>query len=126
MGRLILRWIILAVAIVAAGKVAKAVHIAFEVDADQASDWPRLLLGAALLGFLNATLGNILKALTIPLSCLTLGLFSLVVNGFIVWLASQANLGFAARGFWPAFVGALIISIVSGILGVVVQDSKGK
>lgn len=124
MGRLILRWIILAVAIVVAGHIARAVHLAFDVDADQAKDWPRLLLGAAVLGFLNATLGAFLKLLTMPLNCLTLGLFSLIVNGAVLYLASQFEFGFAARGFWPSVAAAFIISIVSGILGILVPDEK--
>lgn len=124
MGRLLLRWIILAVAIVIAGHVAKSIHLAFDVDADQAKDWPRLLIGAAILGFLNATLGAFLKLLTMPLNCLTLGLFSLIVNGAVLYLASQFDFGFAARGFWPSVAAALIISIVAGILGIFVPDDK--
>lgn len=124
MTRLLLRWIILAVAIVVVGHIAKYVHLAFVVDADQATDWPRLLLGAGLLGLLNATLGPLLKLFTLPLNCLTFGLFSLVINGLMLMIASQAKLGFYARGFWPAVVAAILIAIVAGILNVFLPDPK--
>jgi putative membrane protein len=78
---------------------------------------------------LNATLGKILKVITIPLSCITLGLFSLVVNAFILWLAAQFELGFKITGsglhaFEAAFVASLLISFINGVLGVFLPDDK--
>lgn len=124
--KLLLRWIILAVAIVLVGHIAKWLHIGFFTDADQPTDWGRLMLGAALLGFLNATLGTVLKLLTLPLQCLTLGLFSLVVNAVVLLIASQANLGFKATNFWAALFASIMIAIVSGLLNSVLSDDSKK
>jgi putative membrane protein len=74
------------------------------------------LLAALLIGFLNATIGLVLKILTIPLTIVTLGLFLLVVNALMFWLAAAIVPGFSVRGFWAAFFGALLMSIVGVIL----------
>jgi putative membrane protein len=68
---------------------------------------------AAILGLLNAFLRPILMFLTMPLSCLTFGLFALVVNGFMFWLATQLFPGVTVGSFWDAVVGALVVSAVS-------------
>jgi putative membrane protein len=74
------------------------------------------LLAALLIGFLNASIGLALKILTIPLTIVTLGLFLLVVNALMFWLAAAIVPGFYVRGFWAAFFGALLMSIVGVIL----------
>jgi putative membrane protein len=76
---------------------------------------------AVVLGLINAVIRPILKLLSIPLIILTLGLFLLVINGITLWLASKIavkwfHVGFYVDGFWSAFLGALIVSIVSIIL----------
>jgi putative membrane protein len=78
-------------------------------------------LGAALIapiviGLVNATLGLILKLLTLPLTLLTLGLFWLIINALMLQLASFLVPGFFVAGFWSAFFGAIVLSIVSMIL----------
>jgi len=73
--------------------------------------WTAVLV-AIVLGALNLTLGMLLKVLTLPLSVLTFGLFALVVNAFMFWLASFVK-GFEVSGFWAAFFGALIVTLVS-------------
>jgi putative membrane protein len=80
-------------------------------------------LGVALVfGVINSTLRPITKVLTFPLIIVTLGLFALVVNGLMLWLTSSLSetlgLGFHVSGFWPAFFGALVVSIVSALLSV--------
>lgn len=84
-------------------------------------------LGVALVfGIVNATIRPVAKILTFPLIILTLGIFALVVNGLMLWLTSSLStalgLGFHVRGFWPAFWGALVVSIVSTILSVLIVD----
>jgi putative membrane protein len=75
---------------------------------------------ALVFGVINATLRPITKVLTFPLIIVTLGLFALVVNGLMLWLTSSLSaalgLGFHVSGFWAAFFGALVVSIVSSIL----------
>jgi putative membrane protein len=85
------------------------------------------LLGVALVfGVINATLRPLAKILTFPLIILTLGIFALVINGLMLWLTSSLSealgLGFHVRGFWPAFWGALVVSLVSLVLSMVVPD----
>ena len=78
-------------------------------------------IGAALIapivvGLVNATVGFELKILTLPLTVLTLGLFWLVINALMLQLAAYLVPGFFIAGFWWAFIGAILLSIVSMIL----------
>ncbi|OIO87964.1 MAG: hypothetical protein AUK03_17175 [Anaerolineae bacterium CG2_30_64_16] len=90
--------------------------------------WGALLLVALVFGVLNAIVRPVLKLLTCPLLLLTLGLFTLVINGVMLWLTSVAsdvlNLGFHVNGFWAAFFGALVVSVVSIVLSVFVRDEE--
>lgn len=70
------------------------------------------LVTALILGLINAVLGTILKILTLPINILTLGLFGFVINGLMFWFASTIVQGFSVDGFWPAFWGALIMTVV--------------
>ena len=92
-----------------------------------AGSWLPFLGVAFVFGIVNATIRPVLKILTFPLIILTLGLFALVVNGLMLWLTSTLSaalgLGFHVDGFWPAFWGALVVSIVSTILSIFVTDS---
>jgi putative membrane protein len=99
------------------------------VDVSNAGSIFTLLVGVVVLSLLNATLGRILKLLTLPLSCLTLGLFSLVVNAIVLWVAASLELGFKItesgfKGFLAAFVASLLISFINGVLGVFLPDDK--
>src|SRR5436190_1309700 len=75
---------------------------------------------AIVFGFVNAFIRPVAKILTFPLIIVTLGIFSLVVNGLMLWLTSSLSsalgLGFRVNGFWPAFWGALVVSIISTLL----------
>src|SRR3954452_2748782 len=87
------------------------------------------LLGVALVfGIVNATLRPLAKILTFPLIILTLGIFALVINGLMLWLTSSLSealgLGFHVSGFSAAFFGALVVSLVSLALSVVVRDVR--
>jgi len=84
-------------------------------------------LGVALVfGIVNAFIRPVAKLLTLPIIILTLGLFALVVNGLMLWLTSALSgalgLGFHVSGFWAAFVGALVVSLVSTLLSLIVVD----
>src|SRR5262245_8256978 len=86
-------------------------------------------LGVALVfGVINATLRPLAKILTFPLILLTLGIFALVVNGLMLWLTSSLSstlgLGFHVSGFWAAFFGALVTSIVSALLSLSVRPDE--
>ena len=85
--------------------------------------WLELLGVALVFGLVNALVRPLLKMLTCPLIILTLGVFLLVLNALMLWLtaALSAALGFdfVVAGFWPAFWGALLISVVSAVLNLV-------
>jgi putative membrane protein len=74
------------------------------------------LLAAIVIGLVNATIGFVLKILTFPLALMTFGLFLLVINALMLQLASYLVPGFDVAGFWSAFFGAIVLSIVSMIL----------
>ena len=87
------------------------------------------LLGVALVfGVVNAFLRPLAKILAFPLIILTLGIFALVINGLMLWLTSSLSsalgLGFHVSGFWAAFVGGLVVSVVSTILSMIVTGPR--
>lgn len=85
------------------------------------------LLMAVILGLINLTVKPVLLLLSLPITLLTLGLFMLIVNAFMLWLASAVavrlfQIGFYVDGFGPAFLGALIVSVVSMFLSFLLPD----
>ncbi|HZO92878.1 MAG TPA: phage holin family protein [Candidatus Baltobacteraceae bacterium] len=74
------------------------------------------LIAALILGLVNAILRPILVILSLPLEILTLGLFTLVINGFLFWLVGALGIGLIVRGFWAGFWGAIATAIISWIL----------
>lgn len=87
---------------------------------DYQGHWVSLLVVALVFGVLNASVRPMLKLLTFPLLILTLGLFTFVINALMLWLTAWVsgllNLGFYVSGFWSAFLGGLVVSIVSVLL----------
>ncbi len=118
--KLFIRWIILCFALFAAAWVVPGIRV--RPDA-----WTVYAAMAVILGLVNAVVRPLLKLLSCPLIILTLGLFVLVINGIALWLASKIavdwfGVGFYVDGFGSAFLGALIVSIVSVILNLLVRD----
>jgi putative membrane protein len=74
------------------------------------------LIAALVIGFVNATIGAVLKILTFPLTLITLGLFWFVINALMLKFASALVPGFQVRGFFAAFVGAIVLSLVNMML----------
>jgi putative membrane protein len=89
--------------------------------------WPLLFVVALVFGVLNTLVYPILFFLTLPFFLVTLGLFTFVLNAAMLWLTSALSqslgLGFHVDGFWPAFKGALVVSIVSFALSLFVKSS---
>lgn len=87
-----------------------------------------LLLIALVFGLVNGTLGRVVRIVSIPLYILTLGLFGLIINGFLLWvvawLSGLAGFGLAIGGFWWGVLAALVLSILSGILNGLLGTSK--
>jgi len=74
------------------------------------------LIAALAIGFINATLGLLLKVVTFPLTVLTLGLFWLVINALMLEVAAALVPGFEVHGFLAAFLGAIVLSLVNMVL----------
>ncbi len=93
-------------------------------------DWLWLIVVALIFGLVNATIGPLLKMLTCPLIVLTLGLFTLVINGLMLqltaYLAKFVDISFVVADFWAAFLGALVISVVSFVLSLLLGDLQSK
>jgi putative membrane protein len=74
------------------------------------------LLAPIVIGFINATIGLILKIITLPLTVLTLGIFWLVINALMLQLAAAVVPGFYVGGFISAFFGAIVLSLINMVL----------
>ena len=74
------------------------------------------LLAAVVIGLINATIGFILKILTLPLSIITFGIFLWVINAIMLKFATLFFPGFEVKGFWSAFFGAIVLSVLNMIL----------
>jgi len=89
--------------------------------------WGTLAAMALIFGVVNALIRPLLKLLTCPLIILTLGLFILVINGLMLWVASwiggRFGVGFRVAGFWSALLGALVVSVVSFFLTLLLRDN---
>jgi len=112
---ILLKWAINAMALFI------VVHLVSGISVDR---WQTLLVGALVLGLLNAFLRPVLLFLALPVNILTLGLFTLVVNGLIFYLAAWLVKGFHVTGFWSSFVAALVFSIVSFLLNVLIRPDS--
>jgi putative membrane protein len=90
--------------------------------------WVPFLGVALVFGVVNAFVRPVAWVLTFPVVILTLGLFLLVINGCMLWLTSALSdalgLGFRVEGFWAAFWGALVVSIVSGMLSLMLRADR--
>jgi putative membrane protein len=90
--------------------------VAHLVPGFQVRGFGTALIAAVVIGLVNATLGFILKILTLPLTILTFGFFLLVINAIMLKLAAALVPGFEVYGFLPAVLGAIILSVISLVL----------
>jgi len=122
MTKFILRWAINALALFLAVYLIPGVSLS--------GGWVSLIWLALIFGLINAFLRPLLKLLTCPLIALTLGLFTLLINTFLFWLTSQVGqafgIGFTVDGFWPAFLGGLVVSFVSVVMSLILKDELKK
>lgn len=80
------------------------------------------LAAVVILSFLNAIIRPILYLLSAPFILVTLGFFMVLINAFMLYLVSGLVKGFLVSGFWPAVGGAILISIISGILNMWISE----
>lgn len=76
------------------------------------------LVLAVVLGLINIFIKPLIFVLTLPLTIVTLGLFSLVINALLVMLAAYVVPGFLVAGFWPAFFFAILLSLINAVFGI--------
>ena len=92
--------------------------------------WLNIFILAIIFGVINATLKPLMMVLGCPFLILTLGLGTLLINTALFalagWIGNLFQVGFTVSGFWPAFLGALIVSVVSFLLGLVFKPEKNK
>jgi putative membrane protein len=116
--RLLLNWLLSALAVWIVAHVVPGFYV---------SGFMAALIAALVIGFINATVGMLLKILTFPLTLLTLGFFWLVINALMLELASALlSPGFQVRGFLAAFLGAILLSVVNVLLKWLVNPSNGR
>ena len=102
--KLFLRWIINALALLAATQIISGFHV---------SSFYSAMIAALILGLLNAIIRPILIILTLPVTIVTLGLFTFVINGLLVWFMASFVKGVSVTGFLPAFTVGLLLWAVS-------------
>jgi putative membrane protein len=122
---LLIRWGITALALLVTVWLLPGIRI------EGTNAWVAIIVVAAVLGLVNAFIRPILRFLSCGLIVATLGLFTLVINAATLalssWIAvNWLNIGFYIDGFWPAFWGAILISIVSFLLSLFVDDTLGQ
>ncbi len=117
MSRLLLSWLINALALIA---------LPYVVPSVQVDGFGTALVAALLLGFVNTLIRPLLVLLTLPVTVLTLGLFIFVINGLLFWLVASFVEGFHVAGFWSAVFGAIVYALISWAASVLVYAGKPK
>ncbi len=114
---IIIRWILNALVLYGISYIVPGIYIN--------NFWSAMVV-VVVLGIINAVIKPILVLLTLPINVLTVGLFTLVINGLMFWLASTVVKGFVVNGFWPAFEGALVLSLVSILMSMIDNHLQAK
>jgi putative membrane protein len=104
---LILVWILNAVALLAVAYLLPGITVA---------SFGSALIAALVLGLVNMLVKPVLVLLTLPITIVTLGLFLIVINALLFWFVGSVLKGFQVNGFWWALGGAILYSIISGLL----------
>lgn len=113
MAGLLIRWFLTALGIMLVGHLIEGI----EVD----GLWPAVI-AALLLGITNAVVRPIVIFLTLPITILTLGFFLLVINALMLSLVSSVVEGFRITGFWPAFFGAILMTLFGWVATALISD----
>ena len=111
--KLLLRWALNAVALMLVPEVLTEIRV---------DGYAAALISALLLGFVNAIIRPVLVLVTLPITILTLGLFTLVINALMFWAVSGLVAGFVVPDFWTAFWGALLYSLLTWLVSLALSD----
>lgn len=104
---LIIKWVVSALALLA---------VTYIVPGFRVLNLPSALVAVLVIGFLNMTLGMLLKLITFPFAILTLGLFFLVINAIMLLIASKITPGLQIASFGAAFIGAAVLAVVHMVI----------
>ncbi|HSV97480.1 MAG TPA: phage holin family protein [Spirochaetota bacterium] len=115
MANLLMRWCVITAGICVASHLLPGFTV---------SSVSMMIIGAAVLGLLNVTLRPLLLLLTLPLNLLTLGLFTLVINGLIIYITGGLIKGWHIGSFWTALGASLIISVISLVANAVLRFDR--
>lgn len=113
----VIRWMITTIAVIVAERLIPGIDC---------QGWGALLGASLLLGIINAFIRPVLLLLSLPFIIVTLGLFIFFINALLLLLVSTIIPGFTVVWFWPAFFGAIVISIVNWALSSFFRDSSGR
>lgn len=114
MAYFLVRWLINSLAIFIVAHIVKGIEV---------SSTPLVLVIALVLGIINAFLRPLIILITLPINILTLGLLTFFINGALFYLVSKIVKGFVITGFWPAFWGYILFSIVSFLLSLLIIET---
>ncbi|NHZ34917.1 MULTISPECIES: phage holin family protein [Massilia] len=114
--RLLLTWLINAVALCA---------LPFLMSSVQVTNLVSALIAALVLGLVNTLIRPVLVLLTLPVTLLSMGLFILVINALLFWAVANLIDGFQVSGFWSAFIAAILYSIISWALSTLLLKKDG-
>ena len=115
--RLLLRWAIGAVALFLTVLLGQQLGLKLALR-----DIPSAFLVVLVLTLVNALIRPLVALATMPLNCLTLGLFGFVVNALMFWLVGELGIGLRVGDFWAALFGSAVLSVISGVLNTVLGD----
>jgi putative membrane protein len=121
MVQFLLRWVVGAAAVFITVKIGETIGIGLSMKPG-AEGIGAAFIFIAILTLVNAFVRPIVRFFTAPLNCLTLGLFSFVVNALMFWLASKADVGIIVKSFWAALFGSVVLSVISGVLNAFIVD----
>jgi putative membrane protein len=113
--KLLVRWLINAISLYIVTRLVSGIYV---------RDFATALVAALVFGFLNATLGIFLKIVTFPLTILSFGIFLIVINAIMLELAAYLTRGFVVTSLGAAFIGAIVLSVVSAILHWMIGDKR--
>ncbi len=112
--RLLLNWLLSALSLLI---------VSYFVPGFYLKGFTAALIAAVVIGLINATIGLFLKIITFPLTIVTLGIFWLIINALMLILASKLlSPDFVITGFWPAFIGAIALSLVNMVMKGLARD----
>lgn len=130
MRRFLVRLVINAIALWLTTLIVAGVRVVAYEPGDTTATVLTFLMVALVFGIVNGVIGNFIRIVAFPLYILTLGLIALVVNGLLLllvaWISSLIGFGLEVDGFWWGVLGALVLALISWIIGIIVRPIVGR